>query len=307
MMSTAVQFDQYGGREVLQIVAVPRPNPGPGEALVRVRAAGINPGEAMIRQGVFAAVWPATFPSGQGSDFAGVIESVGEGVTAFGVGDEVIGFTNARASHAEFVAVSAEQLVRRPPAVPWDVAGALFVAGTTAYAAVRAVQVKAGDTVVISGATGGVGTLAVQLAVRAGATVIGIASEPRHAWLRQHGAIPLSYGGDLATRLREASGGHLDAFIDNFGNGYVKLALDLGIAPGRINTIIDFDAATTYGVKAQGNAEAASAEVMAELAGLIACGKLELPIARSYPLSQVQDAFRALEQRHTFGKIVLVP
>ena len=306
-MSRAVQFDQYGGIEVLQVVAVPRPVPKVGEALVRVKAAGINPGEAMIRRGVFAELWPATFPSGQGSDFAGIVEAVGEGVTAFNTGDEVIGFTNARASHAEFVAVAAEQLVRRPAAVPWDVAGALFVAGTTAYAAVRAVQVTAGDTVVIAGATGGVGTLAVQLAVRAGATVIGIASEPRHDWLRQHGAIALSYGDDLTERLREVSGGHLDAFIDAFGGGYVKLALDLGISPERINTIIDFDAAQTYGVKSQGNAEAASAEVMAHLAELIASGKLEVPIARRYPLAQVQDAYRELEQRHTLGKIVLNP
>ena len=306
-MPKAIQFSHYGNVDVLQVVDVPRPVPGSNAVLVRVKAAGINPGEAMVRQGVFADVWPATFPSGQGSDFAGIVEAVGTGVTAFAPGDEVIGFTNARASHAEYLTVPADQLVFRPAAVPWDVAGALFVAGTTAYAAVRAVNLKAGETVAISGAGGGVGSLAVQLAVQAGATVIGLASEARHAWLRAHGAIPLSYDGDLAARLRAASGGQLDAFIDTFGADYVRLAVDLGVQPQRIDTIINFSAVQDYGVKAEGNAEAATAGVLAKLAALVAAGTLDMPIARTYPLAQVQDAFRELEQRHTFGKIVLLP
>lgn len=306
-MSQAVRFNHYGEIEVLQVVEVPRPQPGPGQVLVRVRAAGINPGEATIRQGVFHAVWPATFPSGQGSDFAGIVDEVGAGVTAFAVGDEVIGFTNDRASHAELVVVPAEQLARRPAGVPWEVAGALFVAGTTAYAAVRAVQLKPGETLAVSGASGGVGSLAVQLAARAGARVIGIASPARQAWLTAHGVIPLAYGEGLAERLRAATGGRPDALIDTFGGGYVQLALDLGVPAERINTIIDFEAARQHGVKAEGNAEGASAEVLGELAGLVARGLLEVPVARTYPLAEVQAAFRDLEQRHTLGKIVLVP
>jgi len=303
----AVRFDQYGGTDVLKVVDVERPFPARGEVLVRVKAAGINPGEASIRSGLLHSRWPATFPSGQGSDLAGIVDQVGEGVEQFSVGDEVIGFTNDRASHAEFVVVPAEQLTRKPPGVSWEAAGALFVAGATAWACVRAVALSPGDTVVVSGAAGGVGTLAVQLARLAGATVIGLASESNHRWLRDHGVIPVSYGGGVADRIREASSGRVDAFIDTFGADYVELALALRVKPERINTIINFEAAHRYGVKTDGSAAGASAQVLAELAALIDEGKLEVPVARVFPLDQVREAYQELERRHTRGKTVLEP
>ncbi len=305
-MPQAVRFDRYGDIDVLKVVDVERPVPGPRQVLVEVRAAAINPGEAMIRKGVFAKQWPATFPSGEGSDLAGVVAELGPDVTGLRVGDEVIGFTNNRASHAKFVVVEASDAIPKPPGISWEVAGSLFVAGTTAYAAVRAVSLRPGDTVVVSGASGGVGTLAVQLARNAGAKVIGLASDKHHGWLENHGTIPLVYGDGVADRIRRAAG-RVDAFIDAFGGGYVKLALDLGISPSRIDTIIDFAAAEKYGVQTKGNADAASAQVLAELAKLVAEGRLEIPIARVYPLSEVQAAYRELEQRHTLGKIVLRP
>jgi NADPH:quinone reductase-like Zn-dependent oxidoreductase len=303
----AVRFDRYGGTDVLKVACAERPVPGPGQVLVRVKAAGINPGEASIRAGLLHSRWPATFPSGEGSDLAGVIEQVGDGVDQFSVGDEVIGFTNDRASHAEFVAVPADQLTRKPPDVSWEAAGALFVAGATAWACVRAVSLAPGDTVVVSGAAGGVGSLAVQLAKLAGATVIGLASERNHRWLADHGVIPVDYGEGVADRIREAAGGRVDAFIDTFGADYVELALALGVGPERIDTIINWEAAQKYGVKTDGNAAGASAEVLAELAALIDQGKLEVPIARVFPLEQVGEAYRELELRHTRGKIVLKP
>lgn len=307
-MPQAVRFDRYGGPEVLYVVDVESRRPGEGEVVVRVKAAGINPGEAVIREGLMHERWPATFPSGQGSDLAGVIAEVGAGVEGFAVGDEVIGFTHDRASQAELVVVDAQHLTPRPGAVPWEAAGALFVAGTTAYAAVRAVAPAAGDVLAVSGAAGGVGTLAVQLARDAGATVIGIAGEHHHNWLRDHGAIAVSYGDGLAERIRAAAGGSgLDAFIDTFGSGYVDLAVELGVAPQRIDTIIDWDAAERHGVKTDGNMAGASADTLAELARLIAAGRLEVPIARTYPLAEVRAAYRELERRHTLGKIVLVP
>jgi NADPH:quinone reductase-like Zn-dependent oxidoreductase len=302
----AVRFDRYGDLDVLDVVEVPDPTPGDGQALVRVKAAGINPGEAAIRTGAMHDRWPATFPSGQGSDLAGVVERVGAGVREWQAGDEVIGFTNERASHAELVAVDAENLTSRPPAVPWDGAGALCIAGATAWAAVRAVGASPGDVVVVSGAAGGVGTIAVQLARNAGATVVGLASQRHHGWLRDHGAIPLRYDGGLAERIPEAGGGRVDALVDTFGSGYVDLAIELGVAPERIDTIIDWNAAARHGVKTDGSSFA-SATVLAELAALIADGKLEVPIARTYPLDRVRDAYRELEQRHTLGKIVLRP
>jgi NADPH:quinone reductase-like Zn-dependent oxidoreductase len=303
----AVRFDKYGDIDVLDVVEVPDPVPAEGEVLVRVKAAGINPGEAAIRGGALHNRWPATFPSGQGSDLAGVVVQAGPGVDAYRPGDEVIGFTDKRASHAELVVVEAENLTPRPVEVPWEAAGALYVAGATAWAAVRAVGASAGDVIVISGAAGGVGSIAVQLAHNAGATVLGLASERHHGWLREHGAFPVTYGEDVGQRIREAAEGRLDAMIDTYGSGYVDLAIDLGIVPERIDTIIDYQAAARHGAKTEGNAAGASAKVLAELAQLIVEGELEIPIARVYPLDQVRDAYRELEQRHTLGKIVLRP
>jgi NADPH:quinone reductase-like Zn-dependent oxidoreductase len=191
--------------------------------------------------------------------------------------------------------------------VSWEQAGALFVAGTTAYAAVRSVALSAGDTVVVSGAAGGVGSIAVQLARNAGARVIGLSSDANHKWLADHGVIPVTYGDGVEDRIRAASGGKVDSFVDTFGGGYVELALKLGVAPNRIDTIIDFAAAAKYGVKTEGNHEGATADVLAQLAGLLAAGRLEIPIAKVYPLAEVRDAYRELEQRHTRGKIVLEP
>ncbi|HSY24545.1 MAG TPA: NADP-dependent oxidoreductase [Polyangiaceae bacterium] len=308
-MPKAVKFDTYGGLDVLEVRDVPRPIAAKGKVLVRVKAAGINPGEAAIREGALHARFPATFPSGEGTDFAGIVEEVGEGVTAFAAGDEVVGYTHDRASHAEFVVVDPDHLTARPANVPWEQAGALFVAGTTAYSCVRAVSLKAGDTVVVSGAAGGVGSIVVQLAELAGAKVIGLAGEANHKWLAAHGAIPVPYGPGVADRIRAAAGagGRVDAFIDTFGKGYVDLALELKVSPDRINTIIDFEAVAKHKVKAEGSQASANGKVLAELVGLMAKGQLEIPVAKTYPLDRVRDAFRELMQRHTHGKIVLIP
>jgi NADPH:quinone reductase-like Zn-dependent oxidoreductase len=302
----AVQFDEYGGVEVLMVADVPRPEPDAGQVLVQVKAAGINPGEAKIREGLLHARWPATFPSGQGSDVAGIVAETGPGVTAFFAGDEVIGYTDNRTSQAEYVVVEEKNLTAKPASVPWEVAGALFVAGATAYAAVRAVAATEGDTVVVSGATGGVGSITVQLARRAGATVIGLASAANLEWLAGHGIVPVAYGDGVADRIRQAAG-KVDAFIDTFGADYVELAFELGVEPSRIDTIVRFDAVAKYGVKAEGNAAGASASVLAELAELVAAGQLEVPVAAAFPLDRVQDAYRELAQGHIVGKIVLLP
>lgn len=300
----AVRFGHYGGVDVLEVTEVPMPEPGPGQVLVQVKAAGINPGEAKIRAGLLHARWPAAFPSGQGSDLAGIVAATGPGVTGFAAGDEVIGYTDNRASHAEYVVAQEKNLTARPAGVPWEVAGALFVAGVTAYASVRAVALTQGDTIVVSGAAGGVGAIAVQLARRAGATVIGLASPANHEWLAGHGVVPVTYGDGVAGRIRQAAA-KVDAFIDTFGADYVELALELGVEPTRIDTIVRFDAVAEYGVKAEGSAAGASAATLAELAGLIAAGQLEVPIAATFPLDQVRDAYLRLASGHIRGKVVL--
>jgi NADPH:quinone reductase-like Zn-dependent oxidoreductase len=283
------------------------PVAGPGEVLVAVKAAGINPGEIAIREGRLHERWPATFPSGEGTDHAGVVRAVGDGVKEFAVGDEVLGWSEQRSSQAELVVVPAEQLTAKPAAVPWEVAGSLFVVGMAAYASVQAVSPKPGETVVVSAAAGGVGSVAAQLARDTGARVIGLASEPNHDWLRAHDVVPVTYGEGQAARIREAAGASIDAFIDTFGSGYVDLAIELGVSPERINTIIDNDAVQRLGVKAQGTHAIASAPLLGQLADLVAEGRLEIPVARTYPLAQVRDAFEELAARHTHGKIVLLP
>lgn len=303
----AVCFDGYGGIDVLEVREVEVPVPATGEVLVQVKAAGINPGEAAIRMGVLHSRWPATFPSGEGSDLAGVIQELGDGVAGWSVGDEILGWTHRRASHAELAVVETGHLVRKPSNVPWEVAGSLFVAGATAWATVQAVGVEEGDTVVVSAAAGGVGSLSAQLARLRGATVIGLAGESNHAWLQSHGIVPVAYGEGAADRIRAVAGGTVGAFIDTFGGGYVELAIQLGVAPERIDTIIDYAAAATHGVKMDGNAAGATPAVLEELVTLISEGLLEVPIARVYPLAEVREAYRDLEQRHTRGKIVLRP
>ena len=306
-MSRAVRFDHYGGIDVLQVVDVPDPVPGPGEVLVRVKAASINPGEAKIREGALDSLFPATFPSGEGSDLAGIVEGVGVDVTAVGVGDEVIGYSDNRNSQAELAVVPAKNLTPRPPSVPWEVAGSLHVAGVTAWAAVRAVSLSDDDTVVVAGAAGGVGVFAVQLAGLTGATVIGLAGESKHGWLRSHDVVPVLYGDGVEDRIRAAAPDGVDAFLDLVGGGYVELALALGVAPDRIDTIADFEAVSKHGVKGDGSAAGTGASTLAELAADVANGSLEVPIAATYPLEQVRDAYAELAQGHTLGKIVLLP
>jgi NADPH:quinone reductase-like Zn-dependent oxidoreductase len=303
----AVKFDKFGGVDVLQIEETALPVPAQGQVLVKVKAAGINPGEASIREGMLVKMFPSTFPSGEGSDFAGIIETVGPDVQGFVTGDEVIGFSNNRDSHAEYVLAETGHIIIKPANVTWEQAGGLFVAGTTAWAAVKAVSLKPGDTVVVSGAAGGVGSIAVQLAKIAGAKVIGLAGKENYQWLNDHGIIPVLYGEGVADRIKDAAGRKVDAFIDTFGQGYVELALALGVAADRIDTIIDFEAAAKYGVKTDGSAKGANAGVLAELAELIADGSLEVTVAATFPLTQVKEAFYELQKRHTRGKIVLVP
>lgn len=296
-MPKAVRFDQYGGVEVLQVVDVPVPEPGPGQVLVRVKAAAINPGEAKIRKGLLHDRYPAKFPSGQGSDLAGVVE---------GTGEEVIGFTNDRASHAEFVVVPEANLIPKPANVSWEAAGSLFVAGTTAKACVNAVNLKGGDTVIVTGAAGGVGSIVVQLAVLAGAQVIGIASEANHEWLSDVGARPIAYGEDIERRIHSRAD-LIDALIDTYGGTYVEMGLRMGVDPTRINSIVRFDATAQYRVKSEGSATMANTKVLDELAKHVARGRLEIPIAATYPLSDVQAAYTQLEGGHVHGKIVLIP
>jgi NADPH:quinone reductase-like Zn-dependent oxidoreductase len=303
----AVQFDEYGGLDVLQVREVEIREPGKEEVVVEVKAAGINPGEAAIRTGALAERWPSTFPSGQGSDLAGVVKEVGIDVAGFAPGDEVLGWSWERSSQAELCVVPADQLISKPTDLSWEAAGALYVVGVTAFAAVRAVDIEEGDTVVVSGATGGVGTITVQLLQVKGAKVVGLASESHHDWLREKGVTPVTYGEGVLERVLEATPQGIDAFIDLYGPEYVELAVELEVPPEKIETIIAYEKAQEVGAKMEGSSDATSPEILGEMAELVAAGKIEVPIAATYPLDEVREAFEQFEDRHTLGKIVLIP
>ncbi|MEH3055272.1 MAG: NADP-dependent oxidoreductase [Patulibacter minatonensis] len=304
----AVQFDHYGDVDVLEVRTVPDPVAGPGEVVVAVRAAAINPGEIAIRTGFFEEQFPATFPLGQGSDFSGVVAQVGPGVEGIAVGDEVLGWTHDRASQAELVRVPADHLTAKPAALGWDVAATLFVAPLAGVAALEAVAPVAGEVIVVSGAAGGAGLTAAQLAVAGGVTTIGLASAGNHEWLRSRGVVPVAYGEGQAERIRAAADGRpIAAFVDTFGQGYADLALELGVPRSSISTIIDMPAVERLGITWSSSSELVSAERLGWLADLVARGTVEIPIQATYPLAEVRAAYTRLAERHGRGKIVLAP
>ncbi len=294
----AVRYDRYGGIDQLYVADVPDPEAAPGHVVVRVRSTCINPGALAALSGAFVPI----------RDLAGEVVAVGEGAQGVAVGDAVLGWSQDWSAHAQFVAVPAAQLIPKPEGLSWDVASSLYVTPMAGLASVKAVEPKAGEVVVVSGASGGVGLVAAQLAKRAGATVIGLARPDNGGWLQDHGIIPVVYGDGQEGGIRAAAGGkRIDAFIDTVGSGYVDLALALGVPKERINTVIDFQAAQEKGVKAMGTSQAGGAPAWQELADLAASGVLEIPIAAAYPLDRVQEAYRRLAERHTRGKIVLHP
>lgn len=305
-MSRRVQLDGYGSVDQLHIAEVPIPTPGPGQVLVRVLAAGINPGESRIRRGELATRFPSTFPSGQGSDVAGlVVAAAPDADGAPPVGSEVMGWSDERSSQADHVALPAAHVIVKPPTLDFYRAGSMFVAGTTAYAAVRSLRLNGSDTLAVSGAAGGVGFLAVQLAARTGARVIGIAGQSSAAYLRSVGVDHVAYGDGLADRLRDTAPSGITAFLDTHGSGYVELALSLGVHTSRIDTIADFAAVDRFGVRSVGNAEGSSTTVLSAIAELVAWGAVRMPVAAVYPLQSVREAYTELDTGHTHGKIVL--
>ena len=304
----AVRFDQYGDIDVLKVVEVPRPGAGPSRVVVDVVAAAINPGEASIRKGLLHERWPATFPSGEGSDLAGVVSEVGEGVEGVAVGDEVIGWSDERSSQAEAVSLPADQVVPKPAKVPWEAAGSLYVAGTTAWATVQSGRAEArrGRRRFRSSRRGGIYHHPACASVGGERTRYRGARECRLAGV--DGRDPVVYGEDLGDRLRTAATGGIDAFIDCFGGGYVDVAVDqLGVEPDRVDTIIDREAAGRHGSRADGMSTVKDVPaVIRELASLIEQGELVVPVAATFALDNVRQAYQLLEQRHTRGKIVLM-
>ncbi|UQU66722.1 NADP-dependent oxidoreductase [Couchioplanes caeruleus] len=295
----AAVFDRFGPPDVLRLADLPDPEPGPGQVRVRVRAAGVQPFDVAVRRGRIAPV-PVRFPQQAGQEYAGVVDRLGAGVTGLAVGDPVLGSTmlNGQATH---VVVAAGTVVAKPPELDFPVAAALVAAAQTASGALRELGVGAGDVLLMHAAAGSVGTVATQLALLAGATVIGTASPANHAYLRQLGAIPVAYGDGLVPAVRALA--PVSVALDAAGGQAIAQSVALGVPPERIGTIVDDAAAAEHGARVvrAGRSPARLAEVIA----LAARGLVTMPV-RAYPLTAVAEAHAAVESRHGRGKVVLV-
>ncbi len=301
----AIVFDAYGAADVLRLADVPLPSPARGAVRVRVRAAGVQPADCATRSGWFAerGIGQAPFPRQLGNEFAGVVDAVGAGVAGVGIGDEVLGWTTTNA-YAEAVVVPAAQLVRKPLMMSWAVAGALSASGQTAHTAVEALDIGRGDTVLVHGAAGGVGTIAVQLARLRGARVIGTASRENHDYLRSLGAEPVVYGPGLAERVRLLAPHGVQAALDGAGRGALDASIALGIEPARIGTLVDFEDVQRLGVQAIRSQR--SRERLQALVDLHDAGQLRVHVRDIYPLAYAAVAHRDVENGHGRGKVVLM-
>lgn len=302
----AVLLDSFGGVEVLAIREVPAPPPGPGQVRVRVTAAGLNPMDwIMTADADTAARFKLSLPSGFGTDYAGLVDRIGEGVCGFAPGDRVFGSALSRAV-ADFVVVdtdgqvAANEIHHTPDGVDDRTAATLTIAGRTASAALAVVEPGPGDTVLIGGAAGGVGVFAVQLAVIAGARVIGTGSAPSAGFLRDLGAEPVTYGDGLADRVRALAPGGVTAAIDLYGTETAGVARGLGVPDGRITTI----ATRIDGIRPANGAHA-TARDLDGLARLVAAGRLRVPIAADFPIERIRAAVELQAGRHVKGKIVI--
>jgi NADPH:quinone reductase-like Zn-dependent oxidoreductase len=304
MSNRTVWQTAFGGPENIEIVEAEVPVPGPGEVRVRVAAAGLNPVDwKLAAYPALAEAFRVTVPGGYGNDFAGVVDALGDGVERWSVGDRVLGAARGHAI-AEFVVVPETKLVAVPGGVSLRDAATLDIAGRTAAAAVDALELTAADTVLIGGAAGGVGVIAVQLAAATGAQVIATASESNHDFLRELGAIPVAYGAGLAERVRTATDRPVTAATDLQGTETVDAALALGVSPERITSIAANGATLPEGVIATGGGNARP-DALADIQRRIADGSLRLEIAGTYPIEETAAAVERLRDGHVRGKLVI--
>ncbi len=298
----AVRFSQFGGPEVLEIVDLPDPHAGPGQIRVAVHAAGVNPSDWKARKGEMGGELPQT----TGREVAGVADEIGEGVTDVAVGDRVFGFSggSAGAGAAELALLSDYAPI--PPSLDFTAAAGLPVALETATRALDALGVRTGKTLLINGASGGIGSAAVQLAVARGARVIGIASPGNHDYLRSLGAEPVAYGAGLAGRVRAVAPGGVDLALDVAGSGVLPELVELAGGPDHVVTVADFAGAREHGVTFSRGDAGRAVHAIAEIGELIESGRFSLPVAQTFPLDEIAAAHRISEDGHVRGKLVLL-
>jgi NADPH:quinone reductase-like Zn-dependent oxidoreductase len=299
----AVVYDEYGGPEVLHVAEADEPHAGPGQVRIAVRAAGVNPFDFKQRSGAVREFIPLELPAIDGREAAGVVDEVGEGASA-AVGDEVLGFAVGGAD-AELAIL--DDFVAKPAAASWEEAAGLPVAAETSARVFNVLGgLGAGQTIVINGAAGGVGAVAVQLAVARGARVIGTASERNHDFLRSLGAEPTTYGEGMADRIRALAPEGVDLAFDTAGRDGIPDLIEATGDPSRVATIAGFQDAE-LGIKVTGGSEGRALEGLTEATALIEAGRLEVPIERAFTFAEAPDAHRLSEEGHVRGKLVLVP
>ena len=299
-MMKAACFSRFGGPEVLEIVDLPDPHPGPGQVRIAVRAAGVNPSDWKKRKGLMDQELPQTM----GYEAAGVVDELGEGVANVAVGDRVFGFSADGAAQAELAVLSSYAPI--PPSLGFPGAAALPVAVETARRALDQLGVESGSTLLVNGASGGVGSAAVQLAVARGARVIGTASPASHEYLRSLGAEPVAYGDGLAGRVRALAPGEVDLALDVAGSGVLPELIDLAGGPDHVLTIADFAGAQVHGVRFSRGDAGRAIDALPEIGELTESGRFSLPVAQTFPLDQVAEAHRVSELGHARGKLVLL-
>ncbi|MEU1483818.1 NADP-dependent oxidoreductase [Streptomyces sp. NPDC005752] len=303
----AIVYEEFGGPEVLRPAQVEDVHAGPGQIRVEVRAAGVNPVDYKIRNGWMEAAFPTRLPATPGSEFAGVVDETGGGVTEFAVGDEVLG-RSTTGSYAAYVLADVGSVAPKPETLGWAEAAALPVATATAARVLDELAVAAGETLLVHGASGAVGSAAVQLAAARGATVVGTASPANHDYLRVLGAVPVAYGEGLVERVREAAPQGVAAVFDAAGKGALADSVELRGGTDRIVTVADPDAAH-YGVafSAGGGSLPDEGRRLAEYAEAAAVGGLRIPVERTFPLREAARAQELSEAGHVRGKLVLLP
>ena len=300
----AVQYRDFGGFDVVRVIPIERPNPAKGHVVVRVSAAGLNHIERFVREGQLREDVTTRFPSGQGVEFAGVVELVGAEVTAFRKGQEVLGHLTGAGTHASWITVAATSIIPKPAQVTMEEAAGLYLAGCTALHTITDLKLGPDDTIVISAAAGGVGHLQVQLAVQSGAKVLALGSADNHDFLRALHATPISYGEGVEARIRDSAAGRtVTAFIDNHG-GDEALAAALGVRSDRIVRSADRrDIEIRYLTAA-----ADDTEVLRDLSAMVAMvaeKRIVVVVSGFYPFEYVTQAYQDLARMHSRGKVVI--
>lgn len=296
----AVRFNRFGGPEVLEIVDLPDPHPARGQVRIAVRAAGVNPSDWKMRTGLMDGNLPQTI----GHEAAGVVDELGEGVVDVAVGDRVFGLSAEGAAQAELAVLSYYAPV--PPSLDFSGAAALPAATETATRALEALDVGSGSTLLINGASGSVGSAAVQLALVRRARVIGTASPANHEYLRSLGAEPVSYGEGLVERVRGLAPDGVHAALDVAGSGVLPELVELADGPERVVTIADFGGAQEHGVTFSSGDAGRAVHALGEIGELIESGRFSLPVAQTFSLIEIAEAHRVSEDGHVRGKVVLV-